>query len=296
MKTAILLISSLGAGLVGSVLRKYFCQKNNLGISGGYLFNSICSFVAAMVLMLWGGIDSISLYTILMGTLFGLLTALQGITNLLALQTGPLSYTSVIISFSTVISALSGVMFFGESMDVAHIVGIILMLISFIFAADKNSDDKKATVKWMIFCLIAFWATGFIGVMQKIHQNSNYKDQLNLFLVVAFGVSALSCAIIAVFTSKKSKMANNSRLNKKLWLPMVVIMIISGICVAVNNKFNLYLSGVMESAVFFPIVNGGGLILTIVSALLIFRERLSKKQWIGLIFGILSVVFLCNPF
>lgn len=73
-------------------------------------------------------------------------------------------------------------------------------------------------------------------------------------------------------------------------------MIVSGACVAVNNKFNLYLSGVMDSAVFFPVVNGGGLVLTTLAAVLLFKEKLSKKQWIGVVLGIASVVFLCDPF
>ena len=77
---------------------------------------------------------------------------------------------------------------------------------------------------------------------------------------------------------------------------MLGIMIACGACGAVNNKFNLYLSGVMDSAVFFPIVNGGGLVLTTLAAVLLFREKLSKKQWIGVLVGIASVVFLCNPF
>ena len=77
---------------------------------------------------------------------------------------------------------------------------------------------------------------------------------------------------------------------------MLAIMIVSGVCVAVNNKFNLYLSGVMDSAVFFPIVNGGGLVLATLSAVILFKEKLSTKQWIGVILGITSVVFLCNPF
>ena len=28
----------------------------------------------------------------------------------------------------------------------------------------------------------------------------------------------------------------------------------------------------------------------------LFKERLDKKQWIGVIIGILSVIFLCEPF
>ena len=87
--------------------------------------------------------------------MFGAITALQGITNIAALQVGPMSYTSVIISFSTLISALSGVLFFDESLGWAQIVGIVLMLVSFILAAKSDSGEKKANVKWLFLCLIA---------------------------------------------------------------------------------------------------------------------------------------------
>ena len=54
-----------------------------------------------------------------------------------------MSYTSVIISFSTLISALSGVLFFDESLGWAQIVGIVLMLVSFILAAKSDSGEKR---------------------------------------------------------------------------------------------------------------------------------------------------------
>ena len=73
-------------------------------------------------------------------------------------------------------------------------------------------------------------------------------------------------------------------------------MAVSGIAVALNNRLNLLLSGLLDSSVMFPVVNGGGLILTTLSATLLFRERLSGKQWIGMAIGTLAVILLCNPF
>ena len=40
----------------------------------------------------------------------------------------------------------------------------------------------------------------------------------------------------------------------------------------------------------------GGLVLATVTAVIAFKERLTKKQWLGVVIGIISVVFLCNPF
>ena len=74
---------------------------------------------------------------------------------------------------------------------------------------------------------------------------------------------------------------------------MLVLFAIGGVTAALNNQFNLYLSGVMPSAVFFPIVNGGGLVLSTAASVLLFREKLSVRQWIGLAMGTVSVLMLC---
>ena len=59
---------------------------------------------------------------------------------------------------------------------------------------------------------------------------------------------------------------------------------------------NIYLSGVLDSAMFFPTVNGVGLILSTVSALVIFKEKIQPLKWVGIVVGLVSVVLLCNPF
>lgn len=299
MDTVFTLILSLAAALNGSIAKKYYTDKAPAGLSGVFVFNAVSSLIAAVILLCWGGFGTLSVFTIVLGVAFGAVTALQGITNISALQVGPMSYTSVIISFSTLISALSGVTFFGEKLGWAQIVGIVLMLASFVLATKSDGDEKKANLKWLFLCVIAFVATGGIGVMQKVHQSSSYKDELSAFLIVAFISSAVICAIFATLIKRREKKyvdeKEKGKSKKQGWL-MLAIMIVSGVCVAVNNKFNLYLSGVMDSAVFFPIVNGGGLVLATLSAVILFKEKLSTKQWIGVVLGIASVVFLCNPF
>jgi drug/metabolite transporter (DMT)-like permease len=294
------LILSLAAALGGSIAKKYYTDKRPTGLSGGFVFNAVGCLTAAVILLCWGGFGQSSVFTIVLGLVFGAVTALQGITNIAALQVGPMSYTSVIISFSTLISALSGVLFFNESLGWAQIVGMVLMLASFVLATKNDDDEKKANLKWLFLCLIAFVATGGIGVMQKVHQSSEYRNELNAFLIIAFVSSAAFCAIFAALLKRReSRFADATKKqskDKKQACFMLGIMIASGACVAVNNKFNLYLSGVMDSAVFFPIVNGGGLVLTTLAAVILFKEKLSIKQWIGVVLGIASVVFLCNPF
>ena len=291
MSDALLLIFSMTAALAGSIIRKFYSDKTAGSIRWIYIFNIVCSLLPCGILFFWGGIGSVSLFTLLLGILFGIVTVAQTIFNLKALEAGPMSYTTVICSFSTLISALSGAVFFGESLGIMHIIGMVLMAGSFLLAVNRQSGQKAVGIRWLVYCIITFACTGGIGIMQKIHQSSVYKEELNAFLVIAFAVSAVA-SIPLLLTAPKGK---TPKPHKTIWL-LTGCLVLSGVCIALNNKWNLYLSGVMDSAVFFPLVNGGGLVLSALAAVVVFREKPTKLQWLGIFLGIASVIFLCNPF
>lgn len=286
---------SLFANLSGGIIKKRINDRYENNFFSYQLYNCIVSLSASVTLFFLCDNFKISLYTIVLALIFGFVTLLQQAANLIALENGPFSYTSVIISFSTLIPAISGRFFWNESIDMIQYLGILLMLICFIFSVDFRKNDRKANFRWLIYSFSAFLFTGLIGVMQKLHQSSVYKDELDAFLIVAFGFSFVcSCVLMALFRSKRKLFSSDKK--SILTLMPLVLMLLSGIFAALNNKLNLYLSGVIDSAVFFPIVNGGGLILTSVAAVIIFKERLTIRQWFGLGIGIVSVILLCNPF
>ena len=292
MENGILLTVSLVAALGGSIFKKLYTNRDSR-LSGSFAYTAVGCLVAAAVLFAWGGFGKASLFTVLLGVLFGAVTALQGVTNMAALQVGPLSYTTVIISFSTLISALSGVLFFEESIGLWQIIGMVMMLASFALANGGENGGKRANLRWLLLCIVAFLATGAIGVMQKIHQSSAFKEELNAFLVIAFAVSAFLSGVVALLLRKKESGSEENRNDRGGMMLLIFLMLVSGVCVAANNKLNLYLSGVIDSVIFFPVVNGGGLVLTTLASLLIFKERLRGKQWIGILLGIASVLCLC---
>ena len=299
MNTTVCLIASIIACIVGSITKKYFSEGFENRELVRHVFNAVISIVAAVVLFLWGGIQSLSVFTVVLGIVFGIITALQLISNLKAMELGPWSYTSVITSLAMLIPTLSGAIFWNEHIKPNQIIGIIFMVVCFVLSVDKNSDVKKANLKWLLYCLVAFATSGLIGVMQKIHQTSSHKDELNGFLVMAFAVSFVYSAVnVAMIYLKRGKREKNQAQvegenKKKLYtLLSFAIMIICGVCTAMNHKLNLYLSGAMDSAVFFPVFNGSVLVLTVVMAVVLFRERLSLKKWIGVIFGSIAVMLL----
>ena len=291
----VMLITSMVACLTASVLNKVFSQKADLGLFGTFLFTGVASLVSALVLLVTGGIGQVSLYTALLALAFGAINATQTVATIVALRHGPLSYTSVIVSLSTIVTALSGLLFFKEGLAWPHIVGTVMMLATFILAVEKGKDEKKGSMKWFLLTMIAFLACGCVGLMQKTHQSSAYKEEISGFLIIAFAFSFLFSLVAALILLPKQKAAVKA-VPRKLWIFLAVITVVAGVAISLNHKFNLYLSGIMPSAVFFPLVNGVQLIAATLVSVFLFREKLTPKQWVGMVIGAAAVIVLCNPF
>lgn len=291
MNLYILLCISMLACLAGGVFRKIYTLYTSGDMASIFIFNAVSSLVGAVVLLLCG-ISVPSAFTLGLGILFGIVTALQALALLWALKIGPMSYTAVIGSFSTLVTAVSGTLFFDEKITVLQIVGIAIMLCSFVLATDKDKDKKKSSLLWLLLCTVNFMSIGCIGIMQKVHQASAHRAELSEFLVIAFVVAGLLSGILAAVFCKRTAVQKQQKSSLTL---LLFCMAVAGIGAALNNRFNLYLSGVIDSAIFFPVVNGGGLVLSTLAAVVFFKERLTKKQWIGILLGIVAVLMLCTP-
>ncbi|MBE6618818.1 MAG: hypothetical protein E7626_03405 [Ruminococcaceae bacterium] len=293
----VLLIVTM-ASCLGVGIAKNSFSKNVSSTQRGYqIFNMVSSAICALVILAYSGfkLDG-SIYSLIIGALFGIVTAIAAIFNLAAVSIGPLSYTTVIISSSTVITAISG-LFFGEIPSIPQWIGIAFMMVCIVLATKKKEDDrnKKTSVKWLVFSFLAAIFTAGVGLLQKVHQESDHSDELSLMLFIAFIVSTLFSFVLYLISLKKDPpiFAQKNGSKKKAAILLGALLFVVGIAIALNNIINLYLVGVMKSAVFFPIINGGHLILSTLAGLLLFKEKLTAKQWIGIIFGIAATFLLC---
>ena len=289
----------MSACLGSGILKNYFSKKVSSTTRGCQLYNMMTSIVCGFVIFAYAGFRlEGSLYTIIVGAVFGIVTAIAAICGFIAMSIGPLSYTTVMTSCSTVITAISG-LFFGETISALKWVGIALMMVCLILSNKKenSSDEKKASLKWFIFSMLAAVFGAAIGLIQKTHQESEHSGELSLLLIIAFAFSTLFSLVWYLISLKKDppviEKSENGKRSVKMIAFLAIIFITVGLGVALNNIINLYLVGVMDSAVFFPIVNGGHLILTTLAGLILFKEKLSNMQWIGLASGIAATFCLC---
>jgi drug/metabolite transporter (DMT)-like permease len=291
-----LLVVSLVFNVATGVAQKLYNKTAPAGRESNWFYNT-CMGVACLVFLLifsidptapepLGAITDFSFTSAGFGIVFGVLVLAQSYTFMWALEVGPFSYTTVIVSLATLIAAVSG-LFFGESIDLFQYFGMGVMVLCIVFSTDKNNGSRKTSLKWLVIALVSCLTNGFVGIMQKIHQNTEYKAQSTAFLVSAFAFMTVVSALLWLYERKKS---GESKFNPNA--KQIAFALISGATFAVPHTANLYLAGAMPSAVFFPIINTGGLILTLLAATLLFKEKLTRVQIIGIVLGLVAIVII----
>jgi len=168
-----------------------------------------------------------------------------------------------------------------------------IILLSFVLGANYDKKGNGFSIKWLIVAFGGFIFSGLLGVIQKFFVMNKTDYSLNGFicfsLLLTFIIDFI-VLIFATFLSKKSskKIIDFSNINKKY----IICTILLGIVLGAVNVLNTSISGMFPSAVAFPSINGGSIILTTIFSAIIFKEKISKKQIAGVIVGFIGIVVI----
>ena len=293
LKAGVLLAITLAGLVVVYISNSMFAKKISKTNADRYVYLITQSLICAIgVIVVSGGVGEVSLYSVICGMMFGLTAFFQMWFNLKALEIGPFSYTAVIISLSAVIPTLSGI-FWNETISFMQMIGIVLMVICILFSVDKDNSQKKMSTKWLVYSLASSVLNGVAGILQKIHQTSPYKDETTIYVVAAMSAMVLLGAVMLIAAKARGKNSRESTITfdfKKA--SHILIPVSAGVALSFCHVINLNLVGRLDAAVFFPIGNICPLVLTTFAAMILFKERLSARRWVGIAIGILSTLFV----
>lgn len=286
----LLLLLSMSGSIAQSAAMNRAGKKEARTASDLYLFNLLSVALGTLVILLWSGVPRASFFTLALGAAFGVATNLNMLFNLLALGSGPMCYTQLIVSSSMLVPALSGALIWSEPLSPLNVAGAALMMLSLALSVEyKKGDGARANLRWFLCCMGSFCAGGSVGVMQKVLGYSAYAEEQKGFLAAAFLVSLLCAAGNWLFSRCVRRVPQEMKLRPAVWL----LAAASGGGIAAANILNLYLANVMPSIIFFPLFNGGVLLVSVAIAFLVFRERLKPQQTAGFLIGLAAVAILC---
>lgn len=270
------------AGVSGqNITKKFYTEKT--GTNGTYLFSSLTAFFSMMFFLVtsknitWNaGIVSYSIA-------FALSFATATLFGLLAVANGPLSLSSLMISYSLMIPTFYGIIFLKEAMSVYFLIGLGLLAIS-IFLVNNKNDKCPVTPKWLLFVFLSFAGNGLCSTFQKMQQIKFDGEYKNEFMIISLAIVFLIFAVATLVT-------NEGNFKSNLYHARFTA-VASGAMNGIVNLLVMVLSGTMAVSVMFPLISAGGIIVTYVVSKVFYKEKLTKIQFAGFLTGLASIVFL----
>nr|WP_298925597.1 EamA family transporter [uncultured Allomuricauda sp.] len=200
-----------------------------------------------------------------------------------ASQVAGVSVASVATKMSLVMPVIFGVIFYKESLSVFQIIGILLALAAVYFASMKEKSialSKKA----LLLPLLVFLGSGIIDISMKYFQENHLDPkEVAIFSAMIFGFAALTGFVFIGIKAVKKPLKINFR------------NIIGGIVLGVPNYFSIFFliralqNEGFDSAAIFTLNNVAIVMLSTLLGILIFKEKLSLKNWGGIALAIVSI-------
>ena len=220
------------------------------------------------------------------GTLFlGFLFITIFFVMALTAQKNGLSVASVAGKMSVVIPVVFGVIVYKESVGFVKVIGILLALVAVYLSSAKN-DAAPVKFKNLIYPLLLFLGSGTIDTTLKyVEKNYVPENQIPFFLASIFATAFVLGLVFLII--KKSYQFNIKNVLGGVVLGMVNYYSMVFLLKALQTKG-------LESSTLFTLNNVAIVVFTTLFALVFFKEKLIKKNWIGIGLAIISILFVVS--
>ena len=210
------------------------------------------------------------------------------IFNVMALtaQRNGLSVASVAAKMSVIIPVVFGIYVYKEGVGAQKIIGIVLALIAVYLTSIKSKSAVNSS-KGLILPIILFLGSGIIDTSIKYLETTYVaKNGIPIFSATIFFFAGL----IGIGIIIKRAITKSFRFNSK--------NVLGGIALGIANYYSIFFllkalqfEG-MESSTIFTVNNVAIVMLSTLIGLLLFREKIYTKNWIGITIAIVSIVLV----
>lgn len=298
----LMLILSVSFSSGRNVLSKKMAAAS-FGESGFFLLQIFMFSAGAAVLLplaVTEGLFRVSARTVLYSVIYAALLLSAQWNYTVALGRGKVGICAAVYSLGFILPTLSGAAFFGEELGVVNAIGIAVAAAAVLSSAKikKEGDTGHGGI---VNLVLAMLSSGGLGIMQKVQQSSDAADEKGSFVFLAFSFAALvSLAVwLALWlrdrrakTLAEGNTETNERDTDRRYRGERLAAVFAGLLFGGANFLNTALAGAMDSALFFPLQNVSSIFVSLLLGVIIYKEKLRKKDFVTVALSTVAVVLL----
>lgn len=270
-----------------SIIVKTYAKRHG---NGGMLMNAIIALFASLFFLIT---DEGGFYAPAEMLPFALINAfLYGAgfyCAFVAFKIGPYGLTRLISNFSLTFSIFYGIFFLQEPTTPLTFIGIGLIFVALVLLNYKgkgaaSEGENGISLKWIIYIVITVVSNGFIAILARMQQIKFNDACSNEFQFISIGGSFILLAVIGLITDRK----NLGPILKHGTLYGIG----AGICNGAKNFVSLAVYLLLPISTVAPLKTSLGMIAAFAASLLIYKEKYSLMQKLGVLCGTVAVVLL----
>lgn len=280
------IFSAIFAGLT-SILAKCGIKKTDSDLATALrtIVVLIFSWIMVFIVGSQSTIVDIKPKALIFIILSGLATGASWICYFKALSMGDVNKVVPIDKSSTILTVLLAIICFGETSNLAvKLIATVILAVGIFLMIEKKSNIKQTEGKtWMIYAIFSAIFAALTSILAKVGISG---IESNLGTAIRTAV-VLILSWIIVFSRKKHK--GLSTIDKK----ELLFICLSGLATGASWLCYYYAIGVGDVSVVVPI-DKLSILVTVAFSFIVFREKLSKKSFMGLclmVVGTLLMVF-----
>lgn len=277
-------LSAFFAGLT-SILAKCGIKKTDSDVATALRTIVVLLFSWVMVFVVGsaGTITDIEAKSVLFLILSGLATGASWICYFKALSMGDVNKVVPIDKSSTILSVLLAIILFHETEHLAvRLVGTVILAVGiFLMVERKQAVQKDTSGRWMIYAVFSAVFAALTSILAKI---GIVGVESNLGTAIRTGV-VLVMAWLIVFMKGKHKQI------KTLANREIVYIVLSGL--ATGASWLCYYYAVQNGIVSVVVpIDKLSIVVTVAFSYITFKEKLSKKAFLGLCLMVVGTVVM----
>ncbi|MGF2412039.1 hypothetical protein [Ferruginibacter sp.] len=228
-------------------------------------------------------------WALVMGVMFISIFNVIGFTT----QKLGVAVASVANKLSMVIPFVFSIYLYNENSTALKIAGIAVALIAVVLTCypsqKNNTEPGKSKQLLLLLPVLLFISSGLLDTLIVYVKNNffnNPADNFNNFLITAFAVAGgigLIVLLIQIATGKQQ---------------FSFKALLAGIIIGIPNYFSIWFLGRVitaykgNSSAIIPVNNMGIVLFSAVAAWVLFKEKLSLINWVGIVLAIAAIALI----
>lgn len=286
----------LGSIILTSYLTLAFkvCEKFNISFFQAIVFNYITCVITGSVVNGSFPVNSEAVRTpwfqwaCVMGVMFVSIFNLVAITT----QKTGVAVASVANKLSLIIPVVLSVYLYHETVAGWKLAGVLLALVAVVLTCyqDKKQESQKPAGgrKWeYILPLGLFIGSGLLdALINHVQQSYVTEENKNAYLITGFLSAATIGSILLGIQYATGKLVFGFK------------HLLAGVLIGIPNYFSIWClvrflkQSPWQSSASIPVNNMGIVLFSAVVAWLLFRERLSKINWLGIALSVVAIYLI----